>query len=130
MGNFFNKVEIKRDKANDHAHDLKIIFKNESQSVRFVTLYRENVDGRTEDEFISIFLDDFVKKRIIDGSMRGLDFEDFKSKVIQGFQQFRENRLNGGSREWMEIILKPEELPESSCNQNKDSTIQESGDKL
>ena len=126
----FNKVEITRKSVDGDAHDSTIRFQNEFRFVGFVTRYRENTgDERTEDDFISALLDTCAEK----DSLRYVNFENLRCKVIQGFQQLRENQLSGDSRESMEIDLEPEEPREADSSgekiQNEDS-IQESGDKL
>ena len=104
----FNKVEIRRESVEGDKHRLNIRFQNELLFVGFVTHYRENTgDERTEDDFISALLDTCAEK----DSLRYVNFENLRCKVIQGFQQLRENQLSGDSRESMEISLKPKEEP-------------------
>ena len=97
------EVEISRSSVNGHYDSLRIKATNEDDEVLIIKRY---VWMDNEAEAVTVLLDELVELfDLVD--LIGNSIELLRLKIIQGFNQMRENDLSGNSREIMKIPVVP-----------------------
>ena len=131
MTNLIKMIKIERISFNGSWDRIEMSYKRDEYMSFpiFESILRTN---RSEDEAVSVLLDRFVIGLSFNGSLEGIDLDNLRSKVIQGFHQLRENDWSGSSRQILELsfVLEVHPEPHLSCkmNQTEDSADQVTGE--